>query len=110
MTPEQYEKLPRYAKDKINELELKIHGLELALKVYSMKEPSPVMWGWDFQDQAWGYLAERETITFHMLDKPKRSIRVMLRDKNLLDINGDGTLEIIPNASNSIRIRHSEKP
>jgi hypothetical protein len=110
MTPEQREKLPVYAKDALKALEYKIHDLQQALEAYSHKTASRVTWGWDFKDQAWGYLADGETITFKMLEKPERCIRVRLREDNRLSVNGDGTIIVIPGASNDLEIRCLERP
>ncbi len=107
MTPEQREKLPRYAQEEIKNLEIRVHNLEEALEQYQMRTPSKVTWGWDFKDQAWGYLKDRETITFVMTEKPNRELRVRLKEDNCLDINCDGSLVIKPGASNSATV-HTE--
>jgi len=109
MKQEQFDKLPKWAKEEIRRLEYRIGTLEKQCEFYEQnykqKTNTSFVFPSDFLDKK-QYLPERTMVYFEF--ENGRRVRVMLLKRNgieVLDLNGDDSLLITPQASNSTYIR-----
>jgi len=111
MTDEQIAKSPKYIRDEVTRLRQEVERLRDELKAQQQQEPTRIKWGWGMLcGEAQGYLRDGETIHFTVpRGRFSSAIRVkLLRDKEGIDINADGTLMIECHSSNGVMIRLSE--
>lgn len=100
-------KLPKYAQERISVLERELNELQARFDALSTNQRSDLYYQEMLEDPR--YLPSRATVVFVMGERPYPHIRVSFRTEGaekFIDVNGDGTLSITPNASNSIRITH----
>lgn len=100
-------KLPKYAQERIAVLERDLNKLQARFDALSTNQRSDLYYKEMLEEPR--YLPPRATVVFVMGEGPYPHIRVSFRtegSEKFIDVNGDGTLAITPNASNSIRITH----
>jgi|OpeIllAssembly_1097287.scaffolds.fasta_scaffold731792_3 hypothetical protein len=102
------DKLPKWAKDKIECLQREVIILKKKLDfLLGKRKETNVYFEFPFDfDAKRVYLDERSVIFF--VFKNNRKIRVMFLERNgsmVVDVNGDDALLVKPNASNAVYIK-----
>ncbi len=104
----QLAKLPKYAQEEIVALRRTIEDLRRALLEQQQDVPTRVRWGREWKgDDSGGYLPDLESVSFRILDRPNRYVRVRLTDDGL-SINADGSVQILCESSNCFTVQ--ERP
>lgn len=106
--------LPKWAQYELQKLRAQVIGLEGALTIARAEAPKKGATGKVQVSDLVGpsvWLQDRAQIEFYLGAKQRNRIRVGLRERNsqtVVDVNGDNSLRILPNASNSIYLTLDE--
>ena len=101
-------KLPKWAQEKISDLERRVEGLNHALKQQQQGTPSKIRWGraWT-KERASGYIPDDADVVFEIGEKPLGRIRVRLTEDGVY-VNGDCSVQILCESSNCFTVQ--ERP
>lgn len=107
MTDDQFERLPKYAKDEIRILRMRVDELRSAVQAHVDKTPTRIRWGYDNPNisESYGYIRDIETVFFKLREK-RGMVRARLVDGgDAVNINADDAVFIELGSSNDFRIR-----
>jgi len=105
MTPEQFERLPLYAKKEIEKLRRELAHAQREWQACLDKSPTRIRWGYDFDGQSFGFIRDTETVCF-MTRKHRGAIRVrLIEDGGAININGDDRLLLEMTSGNDCTVR-----
>lgn len=103
-SPEQIERLPKWAQDHLRRLESDLRRATEALDLLSGKsEGSPISYGYNSRGQARGHIPHGPV--HFALGEVRITANVPHDGTQELTIQGGDTIELIPVAANSVKIR-----
>ena len=109
MPIDRFEKLPKFAREKINSLQRECDRLREEIDTLTNSAvPSKIRWGWKHSEHsAYGYLNDNETIFFNIgQNKNNSDIRIRLTDEgDGIQINGDRQVVLTFEAANSFKVK-----